>query len=63
MAARFLTSVVWGMVADKYGRRPVMLIGVLSVFVLHLFFVFMFMPSSRTRNLRNFENLHASILS
>jgi MFS family permease len=36
MVGRFLTSVQWGMAADKYGRKPIMCIGVISVFVLLL---------------------------
>lgn len=31
MIGRFLTSMHWGIVADKYGRKPVMICGVLSV--------------------------------
>lgn len=46
MVGRFLTSVQWGMAADKYGRVPVMCIGVISVFVLHLFVVFIVILSS-----------------
>jgi MFS family permease len=36
MVGRFLTSVQWGMAADKYGRKPIMCIGVISVSVLHI---------------------------
>lgn len=36
MFGRFLTSVPWGIAADKYGRVPVMMIGVISVFVFNL---------------------------
>ena len=39
MVGRTLTSVIWGIVADRYGRKPVILIGIASVLViLHLFF-------------------------
>ncbi|KAG0575900.1 hypothetical protein KC19_5G038800 [Ceratodon purpureus] len=38
MVGRFLTSVHWGMAADKYGRVPVMCIGVISVIVFHTMF-------------------------
>jgi MFS family permease len=33
MFGRFLTSILWGIAADKYGRKPVMIIGVFSVLV------------------------------
>lgn len=54
MFGRFLTSVQWGMAADKYGRVPVMMIGVISVFVFPLSVVFTF--SLIACNL--FENLY-----
>lgn len=38
MFGRFLTSVLWGIAADKYGRKPVMLIGVFSVVVFNTLF-------------------------
>ena len=31
MIGRFLTSMYWGIIADKYGRKPVMVAGVVSV--------------------------------
>ena len=31
MLGRFMTSALWGMVADRYGRKPVMLIGTASM--------------------------------
>ncbi|KAE9592767.1 putative major facilitator superfamily, cyclic nucleotide-regulated ion channel [Lupinus albus] len=31
MIGRTLTSVLWGIIADRYGRKPVLLIGVFSV--------------------------------
>lgn len=34
MLGRALTSVVWGIVADRYGRKPVILIGTASVLVI-----------------------------
>jgi MFS family permease len=33
MVGRFSTAVFWGMAADKYGRKPVIIIGVGSVCV------------------------------
>lgn len=33
MLGRALTSIFWGMVADKYGRKPVIVISILSVYV------------------------------
>ncbi|KAH9296469.1 hypothetical protein KI387_040057, partial [Taxus chinensis] len=38
MFGRFLTSALWGMAADKYGRKPVMLVGVASVIVFNTLF-------------------------
>ncbi|GMG98839.1 hypothetical protein Nepgr_000679 [Nepenthes gracilis] len=38
MVGRALTSIGWGMAADLYGRRPVILIGTLSVAVLSTLF-------------------------
>jgi MFS family permease len=38
MFGRFLTSVHWGMAADKYGRVPVMICGVISVLIFHTWF-------------------------
>jgi MFS family permease len=38
MVGRFLTSVQWGMAADKYGRKPIMCIGVISVIIFHTMF-------------------------
>ncbi|KAL5078347.1 hypothetical protein RYX36_017331 [Vicia faba] len=32
MVGRALTSILWGMVADRYGRKPVVIIGIISVF-------------------------------
>jgi len=31
MLGRCLTSVLWGVVADRYGRKPVIIIGVVVV--------------------------------
>jgi MFS family permease len=31
MVGRAMTAVLWGIAADKYGRKPVMLIGLISV--------------------------------
>lgn len=33
MLGRALTSVAWGMVADRYGRKPVIMIGTITVLV------------------------------
>lgn len=33
MFGRALTSILWGMVADRYGRKPVILVGTASVLV------------------------------
>lgn len=34
MFGRFLTSVLWGMIADRYGRKPVVLFGTVITLVL-----------------------------
>ncbi|KAH9571136.1 hypothetical protein CY35_02G077200 [Sphagnum magellanicum] len=33
MVGRCMTSVIWGFLADKYGRKPVIIIGILSVII------------------------------
>ncbi|GAB2234147.1 hypothetical protein Drorol1_Dr00003384 [Drosera rotundifolia] len=38
MVGRALTSIPWGMAADRYGRRPIILIGTLSVAILNMLF-------------------------
>ncbi|XP_010492150.1 PREDICTED: protein ZINC INDUCED FACILITATOR-LIKE 1-like [Camelina sativa] len=38
MVGRALTSVIWGLVADRYGRKPVILIGTASVVVFNTLF-------------------------
>ncbi|XP_010419980.1 PREDICTED: protein ZINC INDUCED FACILITATOR-LIKE 1-like [Camelina sativa] len=38
MLGRALTSVIWGLVADRYGRKPVILIGTASVVVFNTLF-------------------------
>ncbi|PKI40280.1 probable peptide/nitrate transporter At3g43790 isoform X2 [Punica granatum] len=38
MVGRGLTSVFWGMLADRYGRKPVILIGTFSVAILNVLF-------------------------
>ncbi|XP_048135932.1 probable peptide/nitrate transporter At3g43790 isoform X1 [Rhodamnia argentea] len=38
MVGRALTSVFWGVVADRYGRKPVILIGTFSVVILNALF-------------------------
>lgn len=40
MFGRFLTSTVWGGLADKYGRKPVMAIGTASIVVFNTLFGF-----------------------
>ncbi|GAV76521.1 MFS_1 domain-containing protein [Cephalotus follicularis] len=40
MLGRALTSVFWGIVADRYGRKPVILIGTFSVAILNTLFGF-----------------------
>lgn len=31
MFGRCLTSILWGIVADRYGRKPVLVIGIITV--------------------------------
>lgn len=38
MLGRALTSVLWGMVADRYGRKPVVMIGIVSVIIFNTLF-------------------------
>ncbi|CAK8564841.1 unnamed protein product [Lathyrus sativus] len=38
MAGRALTSILWGMVADRYGRKPVVIIGIVSVVIFNTLF-------------------------
>ncbi|KAJ7521466.1 hypothetical protein O6H91_19G056000 [Diphasiastrum complanatum] len=38
MIGRFFTGIYWGVLADKYGRKPVIFAGVLSVIVFNTFF-------------------------
>ncbi|WCJ28672.1 zinc induced facilitator-like 1 [Euphorbia peplus] len=38
MLGRALTSILWGMIADRYGRRPVIIIGMLSLIVFNTLF-------------------------
>ncbi|CAK9217602.1 unnamed protein product [Sphagnum troendelagicum] len=33
MVGRCMTSVIWGFLADKYGRKPIIIIGILSVII------------------------------
>ncbi|KAF5197663.1 zinc induced facilitator-like [Thalictrum thalictroides] len=42
MFGRSLTSVLWGVIADRYGRKPVILICTASVLVLLNIFIFQF---------------------
>lgn len=39
MVGRASTSMLWGIVADKYGRKPVILISIFSVLVDSIFLV------------------------
>ncbi|CAL1374004.1 unnamed protein product [Linum trigynum] len=38
MLARAVTSVIWGVVADRYGRKPVILLGTSAMVVLNILF-------------------------
>ncbi|OIV89372.1 hypothetical protein TanjilG_22335 [Lupinus angustifolius] len=38
MLGRSLTSILWGMIADRYGRKPVIIIGVISVVIFNTLF-------------------------
>ncbi|KAJ7982442.1 Protein ZINC INDUCED FACILITATOR-LIKE 1 [Quillaja saponaria] len=38
MLGRCLTSVFWGILADRYGRKPVMVIGVITVIIFSILF-------------------------
>ncbi|XP_061338515.1 protein ZINC INDUCED FACILITATOR-LIKE 1-like isoform X2 [Gastrolobium bilobum] len=38
MLGRSLTSIFWGIVADRYGRKPVIIIGVISVVIFNTLF-------------------------
>ncbi|KAL2645448.1 hypothetical protein R1flu_013035 [Riccia fluitans] len=38
MFGRFCTSIAWGVFADKYGRRPAFVLGLLSVVILQMIF-------------------------
>ncbi|CAN1298537.1 Protein ZINC INDUCED FACILITATOR-LIKE 1 [Linum perenne] len=38
MFARALTSVIWGLVADRYGRKPVILLGVSAMVIFNILF-------------------------
>ncbi|MCO5608610.1 hypothetical protein L7F22_062823 [Adiantum nelumboides] len=40
MLGRFLTSTLWGILADKYGRKPAMLLGTISIVVFNTMFGF-----------------------
>jgi len=31
MLGRSLTSILWGVIADRYGRKPVAILGIISV--------------------------------
>ncbi|KAK1318784.1 Protein ZINC INDUCED FACILITATOR-LIKE 1 [Acorus calamus] len=38
MFGRTLTSIIWGMIADRYGRKPVIVIGIVSVVIFNTLF-------------------------
>ncbi|KAK7322508.1 hypothetical protein VNO77_25890 [Canavalia gladiata] len=38
MLGRCLTSVVWGMISDRYGRKPVIIIGIITVVIFNTLF-------------------------
>ncbi|KAM6567953.1 hypothetical protein CsatA_027081 [Cannabis sativa] len=38
MFGRFLTSIFWGMIADRYGRKPVLIFGTISVVIFNTLF-------------------------
>ncbi|KAI3852467.1 hypothetical protein MKX03_017756 [Papaver bracteatum] len=38
MFGRAMTSILWGMIADRYGRKPVIIIGTLAVVVMNALF-------------------------
>ncbi|WJX93110.1 hypothetical protein P8452_74677 [Trifolium repens] len=38
MLGRSLTSVIWGMVSDRYGRKPVLIIGIIAVVIFNTLF-------------------------
>ncbi|KAK2407552.1 protein ZINC INDUCED FACILITATOR-LIKE [Trifolium repens] len=38
MLGRSLTSVAWGMVSDRYGRKPVLIIGIIAVVIFNTLF-------------------------
>ncbi|KAG5150129.1 hypothetical protein JHK82_017010 [Glycine max] len=38
MLGRCLTSMLWGMIADRYGRKPVVIISVISVVIFNILF-------------------------
>ncbi|XP_024031134.1 protein ZINC INDUCED FACILITATOR-LIKE 1 [Morus notabilis] len=38
MFGRFLTSILWGMIADRYGRKPVIMFGTLAVVIFNTLF-------------------------
>ncbi|XP_061351064.1 protein ZINC INDUCED FACILITATOR-LIKE 1-like [Gastrolobium bilobum] len=38
MLGRSLTSILWGIIADRYGRKPVVIIGIISVVIFNTLF-------------------------
>ncbi|XP_073226786.1 protein ZINC INDUCED FACILITATOR-LIKE 1-like isoform X2 [Cicer arietinum] len=38
MLGRSLTSIFWGMISDRYGRKPVIIIGIIAVVILNTLF-------------------------
>lgn len=38
MLGRTLTSILWGMISDRYGRKPVIIIGIITVIIFNTLF-------------------------
>ncbi|KAK2395873.1 Protein ZINC INDUCED FACILITATOR-LIKE 1 [Trifolium repens] len=38
LLGRALTSILWGMIANRYGRKPVVIIGIISVVIFNTLF-------------------------
>lgn len=54
MLGRALTSIFWGLVADRHGRKPVILISIISVLVLpDSIFIFYYQISGILQWLQN----------
>lgn len=60
MLGRGLTSILWGVVADRYGRKPVIILSTMSVSVLQsilifnsILFILTLMPPLKEKILRS----------